>query len=106
MSAGKEIASTTVFIDNDRGRVTDWRFPPGAATGPHRHEMDYVVVPLTDGALRLVDPSGAETTAELERGVPYYRGQGIAHDVVNDNPFEFAFIEIEIKPSYGDDGGA
>ena len=42
-------ATSKVFIDNERVRVTEWRFAPGAATGWHRHEMDYVVVPMADG---------------------------------------------------------
>ena len=91
-----ELAKRTVFIDNERVRVTEWRFAPGAATGRHRHEMDYVVVPLTDGKLRLVEPGG-ERVAELKKGVPYFREIGVEHDVVNTNGFEFAFIEIEIK---------
>ena len=46
-------ATPTVFVDNERVRVTEWRFAPGAATGWHRHEYDYVVVPMLDGKLRL-----------------------------------------------------
>lgn len=38
-------AIPTVQVDNDRVRVTEWRFAPGAETGEHIHEMDYVVVP-------------------------------------------------------------
>src|SRR5690606_7307755 len=34
-------AVPTVQIDNDRVRVTEWRFAPGAETGFHVHEMDY-----------------------------------------------------------------
>ena len=45
----------TRLIDNERVRVTEWRFAPGAATGWHRHEHDYVVVPLYDGNLRIVE---------------------------------------------------
>ena len=58
----------TVFIDNERVRVTEWRFAPGAATGWHRHEMDYVVVPMADGVLELVEPGGERRRAELEAG--------------------------------------
>ncbi len=47
-------ATSKVFIDNERVRVTEWRFAPGAATGWHRHEYDYVVVPMLDGKLRIV----------------------------------------------------
>jgi quercetin dioxygenase-like cupin family protein len=90
-------AESQVFIDNGRVRVTEWRFAPGAATGWHRHEMDYVVVPMVDGALELVGQGGERTRAELRKGVPYFRGAGVEHDVINANHYEFAFIEIELK---------
>ena len=91
-------AVPTVLIDNQRVRVTEWRFAPGAATGWHRHAMDYVVVPMTDGALELVDGEGARSWAELRQGVPYFRNAGVEHDVVNANAYEFAFLEVELKP--------
>ncbi|MDX1433458.1 MAG: cupin domain-containing protein [Gammaproteobacteria bacterium] len=89
-------AKSVVFIDNERTRVTEWRFGPGDATGWHRHEYDYVVVPMLDGRLRLVDADG-ERFADLERGVPYFRARGVEHDVVNANDFDYAFIEVELK---------
>jgi quercetin dioxygenase-like cupin family protein len=94
-------ANSTVFIDNQRVRVTEWRFAPGAATGWHRHEMDYVVVPMVDGALELVGPDGGRTRAQLTKGVPYFRNAGVEHDVINANAFEFAFVEIELKQPFG-----
>ena len=90
-------ATPKVFIDNERVRVTEWRFAPGAATGWHRHELDYVVVPLADGELELVGPDGERTRAQLSKGVPYFRTAGVEHDVINANAFEFAFVEIELK---------
>lgn len=90
-------AVPTVFIDNARVRVTEWRFAPGAATGWHRHEFDYVVVPMIDGELELVGPGGDRSRAALKIGVPYFRNAGVEHDVINANGFEFAFVEIEIK---------
>jgi hypothetical protein len=61
-----------VLIDNGRVRVTRWRFAPGAATGWHRHEYDYVIVPLTDGTLKLVEPEG-DKDSDLTIGAPYFR---------------------------------
>ena len=89
-------AKPTVFIDNERVVVTEWRFAPGAATGWHRHGHDYVVVPLMDGRLKLVTKEG-ESFAEMKKGVPYFRSEGVEHDVVNANDGEYAFIEIELK---------
>jgi quercetin dioxygenase-like cupin family protein len=90
-------ANAKTFIDNERVRVTEWRFAPGAATGWHRHEMDYVVVPMLDGELELAGPDGERTRAKLSKGVPYFRPAGVEHDVINANAFEFAFVEIELK---------
>jgi beta-alanine degradation protein BauB len=90
------LAVATVKVDNARVRVTEWRFAPGARTGHHRHEYAYVVVPLTTGSLTITGAAGA-TTGALRIGEPYYREAGVEHDVRNANPFEFAFIEIELK---------
>ncbi len=86
----------TVQIDDRRMRVTEWRFAPGAATGFHRHAHDYCVVPLTTGTLRIVSKAGT-SDAELVTGRSYARQEGVEHDVVNINDFEFVFIEIELK---------
>jgi quercetin dioxygenase-like cupin family protein len=94
MADGRAVA--TVKIDNERVRVTEWRFAPGAATGFHRHEYDYTEVPMTTGPLAISGPAG-ETTAALVAGEPYFRPAGVQHDVRNPNAFEFAFIEIELK---------
>lgn len=88
-------ATAHVQIENDRVRVTEWRFAPGAETGHHVHEHDYVVVPLTSGSLRLEEPAGART-AKLVVGVAYARETGVAHNVINANDYEFRFLEVEL----------
>lgn len=90
-------AKSKRLIENRRVIVTRWTFAPGEATGPHVHAHDYVVVPLTTGKLRIVAADGAASDAELESGAPYAREAGVAHDVINQNAFDFSFIEIEVK---------
>ena len=87
----------TVIIDNARTTVTEHRFAPGASTGWHRHERDYVVVPVMDGRLKVIGPGGAESFADLKAGQPYFREAGVEHEVVNDGDGEYAFIEVELK---------
>jgi beta-alanine degradation protein BauB len=99
-AAGRKAAVPTVQVDNERVKVTEWRFAPGAATGWHRHGYDYVVVPMTTGRLQLED--GKETRfAELTAGQSYYRPLGVEHDVINANAFEFVFVEVEFKSPAG-----
>ena len=92
-----EKAVPTQQIDNERTRVTEWHFAPGAATGYHRHEYDYVIVPGVTGKLKLIGPDGGETFAELTAGTCYFREAGVEHDVINANDFPFSFVEIELK---------
>ncbi|KRS15603.1 cupin domain-containing protein [Roseovarius indicus] len=90
-------AKPTVMIDNARVRVTEWRFAkPGDNTGWHRHEYDYVVVPLFDGVLEIDLGNGERVTAPMQNGVPYFRELGVEHDVINGNDFECAFVEVEL----------
>jgi beta-alanine degradation protein BauB len=90
-------AVSIIQVDNERVRVTEWRFAPGAETGFHTHGMDYLVVPGADGRLKLVSPDGTASFGELKRGVSYFRKAGVQHNVINDNPFEYSFVEIELK---------
>ena len=95
--ANRPQAKPTVQIENGRVAATEWRFAPGAETGWHRHGHDYVVVPMTTGKLLLEEPGGTSRTVDLTMGVPYFREEGVEHNVVNANAFEFVFIEVEMK---------
>jgi beta-alanine degradation protein BauB len=95
-SSTRPPATPTVQIENARVRVTEWRFPAGTSTGFHRHEYDYVVVPMTTANLRILGPDG-EMTGELVAGQSYTRAAGVEHEVVNENDFEVVFVEIELK---------
>jgi len=89
-------AVATIRIDEPQVRVTEYCFAPGAETGWHRHEHDYVVVPLLDGQLLLERPDGTSQVAELCKHLPYARLAGVEHNVVNANAFDFSFLEIEL----------
>ena len=85
------------LIDNDRVRVTQYRFSPGSETKWHLHEWDYIVIPQTDWELLLVDAEGQEQNATLTQGVPYYRKAGVEHNVINAGTRELIFTEVEMK---------
>lgn len=97
MCAEAGTATPIVQIDNDRVRVTEWRFAKrGDNTGWHRHAFDYIVVPLFDGVLEIDLGNGERVTAPMQNGVPYFRELGVEHDVINGNDFECAFVEVEL----------
>lgn len=89
-------ATATAQIDNERVTVTEWKFAPGAETGWHRHQHDYVVVPQTTGKLLLKSRDG-DSVSELTCGKAYFRKAGVEHNVINASEGEFVFVEIELK---------
>ena len=96
-------AVPTVITDNARVRVTRWDFARrGDNTGWHRHEHDYVVVPLFDGALEIdLGEAGGRVQAPMRNGAPYFREIGVEHDVISANDFPCAFVEIELMDRKG-----
>lgn len=90
-------AIATTEIEDGRIIATRWTFPPGSATGWHRHGHDYIVVPITTSVLTIVDKLGNKTQSPITAGRPYSRGLGVEHDVVNLSDEIIEFIEIELK---------
>jgi beta-alanine degradation protein BauB len=92
----EKTAVATVQVETAEVRVTEWRLPVGSAIGHHRHEYDYVVVPVTDGVLTVVSASGS-AQSPITLGQSYFRKAGVEHDVRNETAREIVFIEVEIK---------
>jgi quercetin dioxygenase-like cupin family protein len=92
-----EQAEASVTVDSERIRVTSWTFAPGQATGMHRHEFDYVVVPVTGGSFTVTAPDGAPSEMRQEAGQAYARQAGVEHNVANAGPQTAVFVEIELK---------
>ena len=90
-------ASATIQIDNEGIRVTEYSFNKNEETGFHIHQWDYVVIPLTNGQLLLIDDNEVETTTTLIKGESYYRKAGVSHNVINKGKEKLVFIEVEIK---------
>jgi beta-alanine degradation protein BauB len=91
-------ARSIVSEDNDQVRVTTWTFQAaGAATGRHRHEFDYIVVPVTGGTFTVTDADGTVREMNQVAGSPYLGVAGTDHDVVSAADREAVFVEIELK---------
>ena len=96
MDLSRTKASNEVQLDCDRFLITKWVFSPNSETGWHRHNYDYIVVPLSDGQLSLEADKG-EKDLILKRGGSYSRKKGVEHNVINKSLAEVSFIGIELK---------
>ena len=91
------MTKSTIMIDNSKTKVTEWTFAPGDETGKHIHEYDYIVVPMLDGVLKIINEDGSTSYSELKKGKSYFKKKGVNHNVINYNNFAYSFVEIEIK---------
>jgi quercetin dioxygenase-like cupin family protein len=91
------IARSTRSVDDERVRVTTLVFGDGDETGEHRHEYDYLVVPVTGGTFTVVERDGSTRELAQEAGVPYLGTAGTEHNVINASGRAATFVEIELK---------
>ena len=90
-------AISNIQINNELVKVTKYSFMPGEETGMHKHLYDYIVTPLTDGKLLLIDNLGNESNYSLIASHSYFRKAGIEHNVINNGKQKLIFIETELK---------
>ena len=90
-------AKATQLIDDDRVRVTRFDFEPGAETGWHRHEMDYVITTLTECKMLLEEPGDETREVVIPAGTVYRRDEGVEHNVINGGDAQMSFVETELK---------
>lgn len=85
-----------VQLENDWFRVTRWTIDPGGAIPMHRHEHEYVVVPLVTDTMHVVTADDTEIVAELVAGQSYSRPAGSEHTVENRGDVSpIVFVEVE-----------
>ncbi|MDN6373979.1 MAG: cupin [Brevibacterium aurantiacum] len=85
-----------VQLDNGVFRVTKWTIEPDGVIPMHKHDYEYVVVPMVTDTMRVRNSDGTEIVAELEAGVSYTRAAGGEHEVSNPNgTADVVFVEVE-----------
>lgn len=93
----KNKAQSNIQINNKDVKVTKFSFMPGQETGMHKHLYDYIVTPITDGNLLLVDKNGNKSDYNLLASHSYIRKAGVEHNVINNGKKKIIFVEIELK---------
>lgn len=93
----KLLARSEILFEDDRTRITCWRFAPGAETGWHYHAVDYVTIQQSGGRLRLEKDDGSVTFVDYkdQRTIAYQAP--IKHNATNVSDEEVRVTEIELK---------
>ncbi|MET0278780.1 MAG: hypothetical protein ABW198_10660 [Pseudorhodoplanes sp.] len=88
----------TVMFENDRVRVWDFVVEAGKSKGWHRHDLPYVIIPMTEGEIEIE----SALTGQIEKpksviGSPIWREAGEVHDLRNVGKTTYRNILIELK---------
>lgn len=93
MSTG---AHGEVQLENEYFRVTQWTIEPGGVIPMHRHDYEYVVVPMVTDTMHVTNADGSEIVANLVAGQSYTRSAGSEHQVENrTSKNNIVFVETE-----------
>ena len=85
-----------VQLENEHFRVTKWTIEPGGHIPMHKHEYEYVVVPMVTDSMKVVNSDGTEIIAELVTGQSYTRTSGAEHRIENhQSSSDIVFVEVE-----------
>ena len=95
------MATSRVFVDDDRFRITEWTIEPSGAIEEHTHEYDYAVVGVEPSVMWAVLPDGTELEVAIEPGVAYTRAAGTTHRMENRGSVRVVFTEVEVKAYAG-----
>ena len=93
--AERKPAQSQEQLNTEGVRVTKWHFRPGTETGWHRHEFDYLVIPVIGGILTVEDTEGSRCYP-IETGLSYARKAGVAHNIANESDNDVIFVEVEL----------
>jgi quercetin dioxygenase-like cupin family protein len=93
----RDKAISNIQVDNKLVRITKFSFQPGEETRMHKHLYDYIVTPITNGKMLLIDRNGNKSNYTMLSSESYFRKAGIEHNVINNGKEKLIFIETELK---------
>jgi quercetin dioxygenase-like cupin family protein len=91
-----------VLLENASVRVWIVDLPPGGVQAWHRHDLPYIVIPLTDGRNQMTFRSGRVVQTEEKPGMALWREPGEPHELLNTSDWRYQNILVEIKSSTAD----
>jgi quercetin dioxygenase-like cupin family protein len=87
-----------VIFENDHVRVWELAVDPGKNKGVHRHDLPYVIVPMTDGDIEIKSIDSRSYRVQDKAGQAIWRDAGEVHDLLNHGNTVYRNVLVEIKP--------
>ena len=75
--------SSTLLVEDKKGRITRFDFELNKETGWHIHEYDYVITAIADCFMLLQHKDRTDTQSSVALGNSYIRDSGVYHNVMD-----------------------
>jgi hypothetical protein len=86
-----------IIFENGLVRVWELAVEPGKSKGLHRHDLPYVIVPLTEGKIEIESIDGTSYRPVDKVGGAIWRDAGEIHDLKNLGTATYRNVLVEIK---------
>ena len=86
-----------ILYENDRVRVWGVKLDPGERQAWHKHDLPYVIVPMTKGKNIMYFEDGREKETNETVGGVLWREAGAPHELLNVSDWQYRNVLIEIK---------
>ncbi len=86
-----------ILFENDRVRVWSVQLDPGERQAWHKHDLPYVIVPMTAGKNIMYFEDGREKETNETVGGVLWREAGAPHELLNVSDWQYRNILIEMK---------
>ena len=86
-----------VLFENEHIRVWSITLDPGGKQPWHRHDLPYLIVPLTAGKNVMAFDDGRVRNTEEKPGEVIWREPGIPHELTNVGDWQYRNVLIEVK---------
>lgn len=86
-----------ILFENDFVRVWSVKLQPGGRQPWHKHDLPYLIVPLTKGKNIMTFDDGREKETSEMPGEVLWREAGIPHELLNISDWEYSNVLIEMK---------
>ncbi len=90
-----------ILFENEQIRVWSVNLEPGERQPWHRHDLPYLIVPLTKGKNIMYFADGREKETNEVVGEVLWRERGIPHELLNISDWNYSNVLIEIKTPKG-----
>jgi hypothetical protein len=86
-----------VIFENESIRVWSFKVEPGGLKKMHRHDLPYLIVPISGGKVEITTLEGRSRTGEDTAGAAFWQDHGETHQLRNlgDAPYENVLVELK-----------